>query len=516
MVAAAASVVSGCTTIWRATGLADSRSPRGAAAGEPSPAAPSPIATTLPASMARPPPPTRELPVVSFPEVDRQRLDNGLSIVLGERRNAPLSTATLAVEAGRNRNPSEARLVGHTALAGGAGRFTATQLAQQLAAKGTTVEVEVGVDSVAWSITVAPEHLEFAIDALSSVARQPRWVYAEFTRVRDQQMARARELAQHDGTWPAYRLLHRVLFPSPHPYAEYDGTVDELGNVTLGDCQRWHRAHVRPDNASLVVTGDHDGQQVAELASRYLGTWKAPDVELGALPAPLPANGNRELEMHVIDRDKAERAQVLVGWRVPGAGTADHSISREAIRLLCGPQGLFSPTGTEGISHCTVTAYSGGLGLAVAGVSTNSGDVPATLKRLIDAAHQLATEPVSTAVWDGNVRDLLGSAPRRWESTRGLARELTHLEILAVPGDWPERELKLWESTDASRVREVAAHYLTPSLGVVAVTADADRIVKKLAALGPVRVHAPSDLRTTKTVPGTPDIHRSGDPPAVR
>jgi zinc protease len=454
--------------------------------------------------MAQPPPPKRQLPAVTFPPVARQLLDNGLTLSVGSQQNAPLTTVTLAVGASHDRNAAEARLVAHAAIAGGAGRFSATQLAQQLAANGTAIEIESAVDAVSWSITLPPVHLEFAIEALSAVAQHPRWVYAEFTRVRDQQMTRARELAQHDGIWPALRLLHRELYPSPHPYADYDGTADQLGNVTLAGCQRWHRVHSRPDNASLVVAGGHDAQDVAALAEKHFGAWKATDRDLGALPDFPPSHRDSDFEVHVIDRDKAEQTQVVMGWRAPSAGTPEHALAREALRLLCGPRGRFLVTGTERVSRCSVLAYSGGIAVAVVGVTTTTNKTFATVKRLTDAAQQLAAEPVSTATWENNVRDLLGRAPRRWESTRGLAHELTRLAILGVPKDWPEQEARLWQSTDASGVRQIVDSYLLPRRGVLVVTGDADRIGKKLASFGRVTIHAASDLRTTKTLPRSP------------
>ncbi len=501
--AVVAALLSGCAGLWGTTQRSQGPSPEGLASANPPGASTVPTPATLPPSMAQPPPPKHQLPAVTFPEVEHQQLDNGLTMVVGARRNAPLTTVTFAVGASRDRRAAEARLVAHAAFASGAGRFSATQLAQQLAAKGTTVEIESTVDSVSWSITLPPAHLEFAIETLSAMARQPRWVYAQFARIRDQQMARTGELAQHNGTWPALRLLHQELFPSPHPYANYDGTVGELSKVNLASCQLWHRVHVRPDNAFLVVAGKHDAQEVATLAEKHFASWKSPAADLAPLPGSTAPSDISDADVHVIDRNKAQRAQVLVGWRVPGAGAPDNAIAQEAIRLLCGPRGRFFATGTERISHCSVSAYAGGHGLAIVGVATTSTSVPSTVKRLTDATRQLAMEPVPTAIRENTVRDLLGRAPRRWESSRGLARELTRIAILGVPGDWPEQETRLWQSTDADSVSRVARRYLTPELGVIAVTADADRIAKQLASLGRVKVHASSDLRTTKVLPRT-------------
>ncbi len=458
------------------------------------PSAPPP---TLPPAMAQPPPPQTTLPAVAFPTVSEQRLDNGVAVWVASRPGSPLTTVTLAVNAGRDHNATEARLAARAAVAGGAGQFSASQLTQRLAAQGTALTVESSADTVAWSLTLPPEHLDFAVEALSAVARQPRWVYAEFARVRDQQMTRIRELARHDDTWAALRLLHRELFPS-HPYGEYDSTATELGNVGLADCQRWYRAHVRPDNTSLVVVGPQAPAAVAPLAEKHLAAWTATQEPLAPVP-PLPSSPPKP-GVHVIDRGQSERVQILVGWRIPGAGTEEHALGIAALRLLCGPQGRFVPRGTERVSDCSTRAYSGEVGLALVSVTTSLPTATSTAKRLMSAIRHLEEEPVSAEIWESNVRDLLGRAPRRWESSHGLAAVLTRLTILDVPQDWPTEETRHWRESDASRARSFAQRYFGEGRSVVVVSADATNVARKLTALGSVAVHDPTDLRTTKTV----------------
>ena len=459
-----------------------------------------PAPTTLPPSMALPPPPP-ELPTLAFPGVEQHRLDNGLDVVVSARPDAPLTTVALTVGACSERDPGAGRLVAHAVTAGGAGRYSASQLRQHLAAEGTDFDVEIGVDAVSWSLTVLPERIAFAIEALAAIARQPQWVYAEFARVRDQQMQRAQELVHHDGTWPALQLLYRELFPSPHPYHTYDATADQLAHVNLAACQSWHRRHVRPDNASIVVVGPNASAEVVELVEKHLGSWKASGEPTDARTALAVPSQSDEFVLHLVDQDQSDRAQLLVGWVVPGDGTEDHAIVRQSVRLLCGPRGRFVATGTERISHCQVTTYQGDVGLALVGVTTTPRRVSATVKRLMAALRRLQSESATEDALLGSARDLLGSTPRRWESSRGLAHELARLSLLGAPPNAREAEARVWKSVDATRIQETFRRYLSLELGVFAVTADASKVANSLSKLAPVAMHPASDLETTRRLP---------------
>jgi predicted Zn-dependent peptidase len=364
--------------------------------------------------------------------------------------------------------------------------------------------VEAEVDAVSWSLTVPPEHLAFAMETLGAIAQRPRWGYAEFARARDQQMARASELAHHDGAWSALHVLHSELFGAPHPYATYDSTAEQLSKVSLADCQTWHRAHVHPDNASIVVAGGQAPESVSALVEAHFGSWKVTgQMSDGPIPPP-PSVESRASVVHVVDQGKSSRALVLLGWVVPGAGTEEQAVTQVALGLLCGPRGRFVPTGKERISYCEARAYAGGIGVALVGVTTTPVGVPDAVERLNDALRELDGDPITSASLETDVRDLLGRSPRRWESSHGLARELTRLAVLDAPRKWPELEAQIWRETDGARTAKVVDLLLSTDRGVWVVTGDADRFVKPLSRFASIAVHAPSDFRTTKRLARDP------------
>jgi hypothetical protein len=189
---------------------------------------------------------------------------------------------------------------------------------------------------------------------------------------------------------------------------------------------------------------------------------------------------------------------VLLGWLTPGAGTDEHAAVRAGMRLLCGPQGRFAATGTERISRCEVAAYAGKMAIAILGVSATKGEVPAAVRRMTAAVRSLANDTLEVATLEPHVRDLLGRAPRGWESSQGLAHHLTRIAVLGAPSNWPQLEALAWRRLDVGHTQEVIGQYLRLDRGVLAITGHAGELEKPMSRLGPVVVYRASDLTTKR------------------
>jgi zinc protease len=107
--------------------------------------------------------------------------------------------------------------------------------------------------------------------------------------------------------------LMEALFPAGHPYHwPTIGRPDDLAAATLDDIRAFFTRYYHPGNASLVVAGDVDVEEVTRTAQEFFG-----DIPAGApvdpvmAPAPARASGRLVLE------DRVELPRLYVGWRSP-------------------------------------------------------------------------------------------------------------------------------------------------------------------------------------------------------
>ncbi|HEY4071921.1 MAG TPA: pitrilysin family protein [Herbaspirillum sp.] len=103
-----------------------------------------------------------------------------------------------------------------------------------------------------------------------------------------------------------------IAHPYHHPVV---GWMNDLEHMTVGDVKAWYQRWYAPNNATMVIAGDVDAQQVRQMAEKYFGSIaskKLPD------PAVKPQN---EPEQHgvrrVVVKAPAENAYVSLAFKAP-------------------------------------------------------------------------------------------------------------------------------------------------------------------------------------------------------
>lgn len=117
----------------------------------------------------------------------------------------------------------------------------------------------------------------------------------------------------------AYTTLREQAFGRGHPYARsIGGSMQGVDAVSLEDLRAFHAAYYRPDNAILVVTGNHDPARTLRLVRKWFGRILAPAGPLPERTRPQARpEGPREASL---EDDKAPLARILLAYRVPGRG----------------------------------------------------------------------------------------------------------------------------------------------------------------------------------------------------
>ncbi|MBE0675394.1 MAG: insulinase family protein, partial [Bacteroidales bacterium] len=76
-------------------------------------------------------------------------------------------------------------------------------------------------------------------------------------------------------------LIARTLYPEGHPYSwTVIGEMEDLTNASIDDVKAFHAKYYIPGNATLVVSGDIEKEEVKALVEKYFG-----EIEAGEKPA---------------------------------------------------------------------------------------------------------------------------------------------------------------------------------------------------------------------------------------
>lgn len=118
-----------------------------------------------------------------------------------------------------------------------------------------------------------------------------------------------------------------------HPYARpVIGFMNDLENMTVEDAREWYRNWYAPNNATLVVVGDVNAQEVYALAKKHFGHLK-PKV----LPARKPQVEPAQIgERRVVVKAPAKLPYLLMGYHVPALATPETDWEPYALEVLAG------------------------------------------------------------------------------------------------------------------------------------------------------------------------------------
>lgn len=138
-----------------------------------------------------------------------------------------------------------------------------------------------------------------------------------------------------------FSFIQQASFPENHPYARpVIGGHESLSALTLADAQSFVRKHYRPENTTLVITGDVDPETVDQLIARHvpaklLGSGLmalALDKRLSDAPPPVPLNSHAEL----VEREAAvPTPELYLSWTLP-RGYDDDSYLQDFVQRSLG------------------------------------------------------------------------------------------------------------------------------------------------------------------------------------
>ncbi|HEY8228013.1 MAG TPA: pitrilysin family protein, partial [Pyrinomonadaceae bacterium] len=126
-------------------------------------------------------------------------------------------------------------------------------------------------------------------------------------------------------------LLQQKSFKE-HPYKRPGiGSIEDLDASSLKDVQEFHSTYYRPDNATFVIVGDFDQQQLDAWVEKYLNPIAKPDRSLPRVQTKEPA---RTAEVRVTEYGKNDLPAVGLTYVIPRQADSDSDALRIADAIL--------------------------------------------------------------------------------------------------------------------------------------------------------------------------------------
>lgn len=274
-------------------------------------------------------------PLAMSAEVQEFKLDNGLKIVVQEDHRAPVVVSQVWYRAGAldevNGKTGVAHVLEHMMFKGTkavpAGKFS-----RLIAAAGGKENAFTAQDQTTYFQQLEKSNLPLSMkleaDRMANLILTDEEFAKEIKVVMEERRWRTEDKPQSKVTEQFNSTIYHV-----HPYGRpVVGWMNDLENMTADDAREWYKTWYAPNNATLVVVGDVNAQEVLKLAKQYFGPLKP-----HALPARKPqVEPEQKGERRVVVKAQAKLPYVLMGFHVPSLQDADKDVEPYALEILAG------------------------------------------------------------------------------------------------------------------------------------------------------------------------------------
>jgi zinc protease len=432
------------------------------------------------------------LPAVSLIDDDklkRRRLANGADLRLYRYKKLPVVQIYLVVRAGMYTDPAEkAGLTNLFAamLDEGTASRTSLQIADDFDFLGTHFNTWATADACGTSLLTLQEHLDASLEIFADIVANPSFPDAEMERERRNVLT---GILQEDDqpNVVATRVFVNAVYGKHHPYGYMTpGTAASVRSLSRTDLFDKYERYFKASNASIVVVGDLELDEIAEKMETALSTWRSGDaapVDLPAVPEP-----NRST-IYLVDRPGAAQSQIRVGHRGIERTHPDYFPVRIMNQILGGQftsrinLNLREAKGyTYGATSTWDMRKHGGHFVTSGGFQGEYTD--ASVAEIVKELHRIREDGVTDAELLSAREGLIRALPRQFETPSQISMQIGSVALYDLPDSYFDTYIENIREVSADAVKRAAGRYIQPSGATIVVVGDADKIKQPLADLG--------------------------------
>jgi zinc protease len=289
-------------------------------------------------STGLPPIPT-DLPTLSFPEIHRTTLSNGVEVVLAERHAVPVVEMSIQFDAGYAADAGRKLGVASFAMSmldTGTRTRNALEIAAEAERLGANLSAGSNLDASSINLSAIKTELAPSIELWADLIRNPVFSQEEIDRLRGRWIENiAQEKAQPVSL--ALRLLPPAIYGAGHAYGvpfTGSGTAQSIASIARDDLVAFKDTWLRPDNAQVFIAGDVTLAEITPLLERAFRGWSAPNATKpvkNITNVALPSSPR----VILIDKPGSPQSFILAGHVAPGLGT-ERDLAIEAMNDVLG------------------------------------------------------------------------------------------------------------------------------------------------------------------------------------
>ena len=266
-------------------------------------------------------------------KIHEHQLTNGLKLLVKEDHRSPVVVSQVWYKVGASYEPGGITGISHMLehmMFKGTHQYPAGEFSRIIAENGGQENAFTGSDYTAYFQTMEKSKLEISfkleadrmrnLDLKAEELEKELQVVTEERRMRTDDQPRSKTQEQ----------FNAVAFTNSPYRNPVIGWPDDIANYKVEDLQAWYQKWYAPNNATLVVVGDVETQQVVKLAEQYFAELKPSEIKPIKPQQEQEQVGLRKLTV----KAPAKLPYLMMGYKVPVLNTAKPESEAYALEVL--------------------------------------------------------------------------------------------------------------------------------------------------------------------------------------
>ncbi|MES9871890.1 MAG: pitrilysin family protein [Candidatus Sedimenticola sp. 6PFRAG7] len=403
-------------------------------------------------------------------EVHEFSLDNGMKVVVKEDHRAPIVVSQVWYKVGSSYEPDGVTGVSHVLehmMFKGTDSHPPGEFSRIISANGGDENAFTGRDYTAYYQKLSADRLEVSFELEADRMRNLTLPEEEFAKELEVVKEERRLRTEDKPTSLTYEQFNALAYSSL-PYGNpVIGWMNDLDNMEVSDLRDWYRLWYAPNNATLVVVGDVQFQEVRKLAEKYFGPLKT---ENTPRTKPLREPPQRGLVRSVV-KAPAKEPYLIMGYKTPVLNSTDDEWEAYALEMLVaildgGDSARFSRNLVRGqeIAVSAGASYSAfsrlpGM-LVVDGTPAKGRNMQELEKALLGEIERIKGEQVSQQELDRVKAQVVAEQIYDLDSVYYQAMQLGVLETIGLGWQLLDQYVDKIKAVTPEQVQAVAKKYL--------------------------------------------------------
>lgn len=210
-----------------------------------------------------------------LPKYETYNLNNGLTVYLLEKQNAPLISLSFTVNAGAIKDGENFGLASFTAeaLKFGTKSFTKSEIDSIFNFYGSELSSSAGYDFSIVSSTVIKDYFDELLKVFAEVILQPKFDENELAK-RKQRWIAELEQAKESPRSVIGNYFNRLIFNESYYSNPPHGLKSTINDISKELIQSFYQQNYHPENSALILVGDFNSSDMKSKIKSTFESWR--------------------------------------------------------------------------------------------------------------------------------------------------------------------------------------------------------------------------------------------------